>query len=438
MAEARAPHGIRKVLSHRAHEPRRPQLDALVRGASSEKSKRDRIRTWVEQREGKANVLRAGAAPLDNVEAPLVQDALRIAEQVDRPVEDVVDTVDEQQDLIELDARLATSYPDSYAGMVMSTTDEPAQVVFDDSVPAQALDEVAPASADVDVSAGDALPQEDVQGWLDRIQGSLRPVVGLAQVSFESETQKFRIVVREDAAASDAEMEVAIGTLPEGASLAPIERTLTDHEDDAYEDHTIRGGGTLVASGCTAGFVVRHRVTGEKFLSTAGHCPVLSGASQDVYQARGVDDWTRTTGMYYGNRVYFGLITPDFSYLSIPETRDPYPSTYITYTDKREVGAYYRHRLPKGTWVCHFGRTTEHSCSTIDEPSINLGHYGGSGLVAVSTNVSAPGDSGGPWWRSASAVGVHSGKVSNRDNRSVYSPVHMMAEFGNFQPWTTN
>lgn len=139
--------------------------------------------------------------------------------------------------------------------------------------------------------------------------------------------------------------------------------------------------------------------------------------------------------MGYGDRIYYGYNTPEFAYLSIPSYRQPYRSFYITYSQKREAGAYYSNRLPKNIWVCHFGRTTEHSCAKVHSPSINLGRRGGSG--AVNANVSDGGDSGGPWWRSHSAVGIHKGILSETDHRSVYSPVHLMKDFGNFAPWTT-
>lgn len=426
----------KRVLAHRAAPPDRPELAALLRGNNSKEKRTRSLEDWVEQQESDTGVLRTTAQSIDDLDAAQVQDLLFIAGDLQRDIAEVINDYGSQDHLLELDKNLKTTYPGVYAGMTLSQAQEPTVVTFNGAPPNQALRMVEGVPASIDVVYGDLLPEAEVQDWLDSIQRSLAPMTGLPQASFDSTAQRFEVVVPRSSTVSDQKIIDAIGVLPSGTALGPIARTLSDNEATADEDNVIRGGGSLNETGCTAGFVVRHRSTAAKLLSTAGHCPVSGGSTNESYQLRGVDGWT-VTGMGYGNRIYFHEGSPDFAYLSIPSYRQPYPSVYITYSQKREVGAYYSSRLPKNTWVCHFGRTTEHSCAKVDSPSINLGRPGGSGAVAVHANVLAPGDSGGPWWRSQSAVGTHKGKVSSTDQRSVYSPVHMMKDFGNFAPWTT-
>lgn len=110
--------------------------------------------------------------------------------------------------------------------------------------------------ADIDVLQGDLLPEAVVQGWLDSIQRNLLPGAGMAQVSFDSAAQRFDVVVKRSSTASDQEIAGAIGPLPHETTLGPITRTLSDNENGADEGNVIRGGGSLLNTRCTAGFVI--------------------------------------------------------------------------------------------------------------------------------------------------------------------------------------
>lgn len=74
----------------------------------------------------------------------------------------------------------------------------------------------------------------------------------------------------------------------------------------------------------------------------------------------------------------------------------------------------------KGTAVCHFGITSGKACSTVllERVSVNgfdtvTKTYKSLGAMWVTTqNVSAGGDSGGPWYSSSIARGIHYGRVS--------------------------
>jgi streptogrisin C len=72
---------------------------------------------------------------------------------------------------------------------------------------------------------------------------------------------------------------------------------------------------------------------------------------------------------------------------------------------------------PMGSVVCHWGRTTTYDCSTVADTdtcrTLYIGTVGHQycGLDVTADDVSAPGDSGGPWFFGSTARGGHSGAL---------------------------
>jgi streptogrisin C len=71
---------------------------------------------------------------------------------------------------------------------------------------------------------------------------------------------------------------------------------------------------------------------------------------------------------------------------------------------------------PLGSTVCHWGRTSEYSCSTVVDVNFCRAVDGITrcGLDETAEDISSPGDSGGPWFLGNSARGIHTGALNGQ------------------------
>lgn len=154
--------------------------------------------------------------------------------------------------------------------------------------------------------------------------------------------------------------------------------------------------GGLPNSDCTTGFSVKYLPTGEKGVTTAGHCldtqyyngwqlPYKWGNGGGVYDIQ----WNSAPGLTVRNLVWDG-------------------------TYNRFIYNYkFRSSQYVGEWVCKYGRTTGYGCGQI----INTAFDG----VNVQVNIPVSyGDSGGPWFWNNTAYGT---TISFSGNTSIYGPV---------------
>ncbi|MCB8946250.1 MAG: hypothetical protein H6658_21095 [Ardenticatenaceae bacterium] len=162
----------------------------------------------------------------------------------------------------------------------------------------------------------------------------------------------------------------------------------------ALEESSIYAG--VVANACTSGYnLVKSGVT---YASTAGHC---SNASFSY----GGYSFSYNTG--YDSGKY------DFQVHNIPSgvTPQPWAKTSGTYRTITGIVAYTSQ--PIGATVCHYGQATGYSCGEIS--SKIYCHSWSCSYVVVIGAVSGGGDSGGPWYSSSNAWGMHVGSTGGGD-----------------------
>jgi hypothetical protein len=76
-----------------------------------------------------------------------------------------------------------------------------------------------------------------------------------------------------------------------------------------------------------------------------------------------------------------------------------------------------RDQQPIGMFVCHMGQATLYGCGEIVSKSFRPSSYIPNATAtfiqvsAFGTDLSSPGDSGGPWWINNAALGIMSGHV---------------------------
>lgn len=74
-----------------------------------------------------------------------------------------------------------------------------------------------------------------------------------------------------------------------------------------------------------------------------------------------------------------------------------------------------------GTPLCKYGTTTRRTCDSVYKLNQCRDVY--CGLAMTWERKAAPGDSGGPWYSSTTAFGIHSGRSHGAASRDVFTPV---------------
>ncbi len=284
---------------------------------------------------------------------------------------------------------------------------------------------------------------------LDDINNALNRLNLVYSSVYDLESQKFLITVEKASEinlvkqnlpkARQGEVTIKVGNVPK-IEAAP---SGVKAGDKLYAGNTLSY--TSGSPGCTAGFAVSYVVGGvtKKGVLTSGHCPndmlvkfndhnvLLSGPviekqhrSDPNGGGDGINDkydyqiWDGT-GLNLDNQVAFKDMN------GIPE----FPATGIfrltaitTFLNQK-----------KGMIVCKSGQTTGITCGEITNG--NATHDGVAGWIQVANsnqaNISAGGDSGGPWFlypgssTNITGVGVHAAgnSSSNPDDYAIYMPI---------------
>ncbi|MEM6796996.1 MAG: S1 family peptidase, partial [Acidobacteriota bacterium] len=203
-------------------------------------------------------------------------------------------------------------------------------------------------------------------------------------------------------------------TLAEKRFALPASVEIRQVSSLAKPNADLRGGRSLLT--CTAGFTVR-TPTGRLGIATAGHC----GDFQ-----RYADSFTPLT---LQAEHYAGSHDVQWHTATCSDTikNEIYDGTAFR-TINGTVG---RGSQSTGTFVCKHGRTTGHTCGIIFGRNY-CPSYVPSGrstfITVIGNNLSAPGDSGGPWFVGSKAYGIHSGSTSS--GRAIYMAADWMATVG--------
>lgn len=191
---------------------------------------------------------------------------------------------------------------------------------------------------------------------------------------------------------SSSSTESAVAGMSEGS---PVKITVTRAEGITPEEETLRGGGSI--EGCTLGFTASYR--GRAAAMTAGHCPNSPG----VPTGSGVS--LKFVKQHIGDHGDVQLhTTTETAVNQIRVSRSG---------DHRSITA--RGDGVQGSRVCNYGKSRAlPSCTTIRNVNHAFIHPDTGSYVShmVQTNGSftSSGDSGGPWYYSETARGIHFGK----------------------------
>jgi streptogrisin C len=179
-------------------------------------------------------------------------------------------------------------------------------------------------------------------------------------------------------------------------------------EKPVGDGHT-RGGADL--SNCTAGFVVRHPLSGTRGYITAGHCP----NDQTYFEFGGVSYSTAFVDEIQD-------ADQDVQWHTTPHIELPRFYASSTTSDRPLNSRRTRSEQSVGGYVCHRGKTTGYSCGTIQTKTFAPTYANacpGTTCSPVWIRVSGsnlkcfPGDSGGPWFLVYTAYGIYKGQSSS-------------------------
>lgn len=187
------------------------------------------------------------------------------------------------------------------------------------------------------------------------------------------------------------------------------------------EPEMLQGGSSVTS--CTAGFTVRNNGTNEQGISTAAHCPNGQSFAGTALPFRREDQQGNQDVQWNSS---CGLL--------------PVTNQFNSGIGVRNVtGTLHRNNQVVGSMVCKFGRTTGRTCGNIGSKSFapNYVNSASSTFIRVDAtanfpDLSAGGDSGGPWYLEQIAYGTHSGGFNggSNDGDSIYMAINYISSIG--------
>lgn len=177
--------------------------------------------------------------------------------------------------------------------------------------------------------------------------------------------------------------------------------------------------GGMATNSCTFGFAVEQISDPSiKGISTAGHCV---GIEQITHQDSAHDVTLQD---------YVDDASGDVAWYTIDdETVDLSAKVYYTRWSDRKIKDVYKTKYQRaGTRVCNFSVQSGPACA-----NIWLADFDGcgTGQMVMDANISAPGDSGAPYFYGEKAYGMHVGICTlNNDDHSVYTPAETLELIG--------
>lgn len=325
-------------------------------------------------------------------------------------------------------------YADNFSGGMIKSTPAQSWIGFAGSAPAA----IAQKTRAAGITLREDLPFSR-RILLDQQSAALKVAQAVdPEVSSSIDEDRLEVEIYSEKRRYDVKARIESSTSASGLKLSGPRITVDGDSGPAGgdEDAYARGGGRLNLSVlCTAGFVLRRNSDGLKRLGTAEHC---GGEG--------------TTGRYYNHAVDGGddgvtvktVIDRSNGDLSIVGVWSfaKIPSFYWNQNEKRYVQsvASDASHYPPGKKLCVYGRTTgpiagwDYCAEVETRTATRSGGY--EKLTRMNAHVTQGGDSGGPWYWSTTAYGIHSGWVTHDDKqKSVWTPVHHYNWYG-WSVWT--
>ncbi|MEU6783906.1 hypothetical protein ABZ912_32320 [Nonomuraea angiospora] len=361
---------------------------------------------------------------VDDLTAGELEDLRLIAAQDGISFEEAVAAHGWQGAFNDVADEIEASYGTEFSGAARSQDGKSAWFAFKGEVPEGAVALARKLPVEVKLQGGRGFTEADLEqaSLTARDQVAAKPEVAGVATWYDIETGTIGVGVRlQPSIARDASAIERI-TPPQpqipGVGLAV---SLMD-EVSAPEDKYIRGGGLY--SGCTAGFNLKYKSSNTKRQGTAGHCARGSSGANQTYSNHSQAGGSTTIKRVWKHEGRYG----DLAYYTTG-SKTPTRTFYHNWNKTRyatERGG----RPRRGTRICHFGMTTGGSCASVANSVVNVGEI--EGMVQMDRNVSAPGDSGGPWFYGGTAYGVHYGKVGGK---STFTPTLRFDSARDYQVW---
>lgn len=292
----------------------------------------------------------------------------------------------------ELARALGDKYPEIWAGARFSAAPGGASLVrFVGEPPSEVHREVEESRLKVEVQGGAKRSEREVQERAEKVHQHLLET-GYKQV----------------ATATSPEGTIQATVFGEGRSELPQElaegvRVSVSKEPVARDEHSL-GGAPLLVNGvfnCTSGFTVQNGagVTG---LATAGHCTGLNQYRQP------------SDGLVYGmtHQAEHNGFWGDFEWKTTPHVE---PAEFFARSAEVRPVTSVSGWLPVGTPSCVYGRSSNlRACDTVYSSFVIVTLNGATNwfLMAMQSDNTIPGDSGGPWSFATIADGIHKGDVT--------------------------
>lgn len=353
---------------------------------------------------------------------PLAQDARAYARQIGVSPNEAIRRLNLQDDAGELDAALTRETPDGYAGLFIRHEPSFRIVVrFKGRAPAGLADRVegGPLAGLVETARASASLAE-----LRRAQAGARSSGRGSRSESWIDVPANRVVVRAlDADQARSRSGSATPDLSDEVVIREADE-LSAPEAPLYGGLGIYNTPSAGPEFCTSGLAVRQG-KGALGVITAAHCD--DGLYRD---GRALP---YRTGRYGGSYDVQFHASPSGVPVR-PWMRDGYGSGATPFY-RRVTGTRHRLNQPVGSFVCKHGQATGTTCGTISSnyftpPSTSVAFS--STFVQVrsqSVDLSAPGDSGAPWFTGTTALGVHRcGLDSGGAYTACYMPVNYVGD----------
>ncbi|WLQ43276.1 S1 family peptidase [Streptomyces laculatispora] len=353
------------------------------------------------------------AGELEDIEAMAAEDGLSLEEGINRYAW--------QAEFVAVADELEALYPDTFSGA--EKLDTSAWFAFKGAAPAKALELASSLPVPVEVVSNRQYSEAELARVMEIIAREWEKKNGVRSFStaYEIRSGGITVDVEYDDAATASRLSAgeADGT-PEtaGDPRFPVTVNVSAGSGLIQQDNYIRGGGGL--SGCTAGFNLKYISTDTKRLGTAGHCTTGTTSKYSNHSSAG---GSTTVDVVWSSQGSWG----DLGYTN-HGTKTPTRTFYHDWNKTRYADN--RSTMPTvGTSVCHFGTTSGKRCSTVKYRDVTISSL--KHMVLTNSNVSAGGDSGGPWYHGGTAVGIHTGIVSKGGAvRSVFTPAYLFQNRG--------
>lgn len=362
---------------------------------------------------------------IDDLTAAELVDLRLIAQSEGISLEQAIENDGWQGRFQDVADRLLQDYPDEFSGAARDG--DGAWFAFKGAVPVQAVRLARMLPVRVTLEGARGFSELELQRATDSVtdQVDAQPEVEGTAVSYDIRSAKIKVAAELKPAMAGAMQTMRQFTPAVGLNGVTVEMAVTQ-EAASTEDKYIRGGGTLGT--CTSGFNLRYTKSPYyKRHGTAGHCG--ASAKTRTYKNHSGDGGSTTVTRIWSHQGSYG----DIAYYNIG-SKTATRTFYYNWNAKRYATSQ-PGRPSNGTKVCHFGKTTGASCSTVDDNYINCQPSGGIkvyGLVKAKHYISAGGDSGGPWYYGGRAYGIHYGKCSGE---SAFTPTFKYTSARDYKVW---